>query len=337
MRYLFPPAGKKMKILSTALILLCLTGCVSRKAAEKAPVRTVRYNLQSAIKTATERSLDMRVLESLQLIAREHVEKSRLLELPGMIYDLPRRLPGLTVENDYRLSSLDHALESCRILTTQTKKDLHKVQAEVEKRKIAMEQSFRWAKLAYVNNLKKAGINTPDIRNTERDVTLELEISSGIPEAVIHNFDFSSLPQPHEISAVPVPEYLKKILASYNASPDTALRFADIVYRLPTELLHRNNSNFASTLQLVQSAGSVIKQDIILNYARTALANFKRVSKTLESAVIKSPALYAEKEQALLEWRIAFFRNKYNTLSFPEKPDKKEMTFLTDLISLQGK
>ena len=326
-----------MKILSTALILLCLTGCVSRKAAEKAPVRTVRYNLQSAIKTATERSLDMRVLESLQLIAREHVEKSRLLELPGMIYDLPRRLPGLTVENDYRLSSLDHALESCRILTTQAKKDLNKVQAEVEKRKIAMEQSFRWAKLAYVNNLKKAGINTPDIRNTERDVTLELEISSGIPDAVIHNFDFSSLPQPHEISAVPVPEYLKKILASYNASPDTALRFADIVYRLPTELLHRNNSNFASTLQLVQSAGSVIKQDIILNYARTALANFKRVSKTLESAVIKSPALYAEKEQALLEWRIAFFRNKYNTLSFPEKPDKKEMTFLTDLISLQGK
>jgi hypothetical protein len=125
MRYLFPPAGKKMKILSTALILLCLTGCVSRKAAviKKAPVRTVRYNLQSAIKTATERSLDMRVLESLQLIAREHVEKSRLLELPGMIYDLPRRLPGLTVENDYRLSSLDHALESCRILTTQAKKE----------------------------------------------------------------------------------------------------------------------------------------------------------------------------------------------------------------------
>lgn len=329
-----------MKIFSTVLtIVLCLTGCVARKASEikKAPVRTVRYNLQSAIKTATERSLDMRVLESLQLIAREHVEKSRLLELPGMIYDLPRRLPGLTVENDYRLSSLDHALESCSILTTQARNDLHKVQAEVEKRKIAFEQAVRWSKLAYVNNLKKAGINTPDIRNTERDVTLELEISSGIPESMIENFDFSSLPQPYEIPAIPVPEYIRKILSSYNDSPDTALRFADIVYRLPTELLHRNNSNFSSTVQLVQSAGSTIKQDIISDYARTALKNFRTARKKLESAAIKSPALYAETEQALLEWRIAFFRNKYNTLSFPEKPDKKEMTFLTDLISLQGK
>ena len=331
-----------MRIFSTFLaltIVLCLTGCVSRRTSgiKKLPVRTVRYNLQSAIKTATERSLDTRVLESLQFIAREHVEKSRLLELPGMIYDLPRRLPGLTVENDYRLSSLDHALESCRILTTQAKNDLNKVQAEVEKCKIAMEQSFRWSKLAYVNNLKKAGINTPDIRNTERDITLELEISSGIPESMINYFDFSSLPQPYEIAAIPVPEYIRQILKSYNAAPDTALRFADIVYRLPTELLHRNNSNYSSTLQLVQSAGGAIKQDIILNYARTALANYRTACKRLESAAIKSPALYAEKEQALLEWRIAFFRNKYNTLSFPEKPDKKEMTFLTDLISLQGK
>ena len=333
-----------MKIFSTVCflaltILFCLTGCVSRKAAVKrsVPAKKIRYDLQSAIKTATERSLDMRVLESLQLIAREHVEKSRLLELPGMIYDLPRRLPGLTVENDYRLSSLDHALESCRILTTQAKNDLHKVQAEVEKRKIAMEQSIRWAKLAYVNNLKKAGINTPDLRNTERDITLELEISSGIPEAMINNFDFSSLPQPHEIAAVPVPEYIKQILKSYNASPDTALRFADIVYRLPTELLHRNNSNYSSTIQLVQSAGGAIKQDIILNYAGSALKNFRTARRKLESAAIKSPALYAEKEQALLEWRIAFFRNKYNTLVYPKEPDKKEMTFLTDLISLQGK
>ncbi|MBR2910079.1 MAG: hypothetical protein IKC05_00585 [Lentisphaeria bacterium] len=333
-----------MKIFSTACflaltVIFCLNGCVTRKvsAGKAVPVKKIRYDLQTAVRTATERSLDMRVLESLQLIAREHVEKSRLLELPGMIYDLPRRLPGLTVENDYRLTSLDHALESCRILTTQAKNDLHKVQAEAEKRKIALEQAVRWSKLAYVNNLKKAGINTPDIRNTERDITLELAISSGIPEDMIDRFDFSSLPKPFEIPAVPVPEYIRKILKSYHASPDAALRFADIVYRLPTELLHRSNSNFSSTLQLVQASGGTIKQDIIQNYAQKALQNYRKACKKLETAAIKSPALFAEKEQALLEWRIAFFRNKYNTLSFPEKPDKKEMTFLTDLISLQGK
>ena len=333
-----------MKTVSTVCSLaltavFCLSGCVSRKTPEvkKPPVRTVRYDLQSAIRTATERSLDMRVLESLQLIAREHVEKSRLLELPGMIYDLPRRLPGLTVENDYRLSSLDHALDSCRILTTPAKNDLNKLQAETEKRKIALEQGIRWSKLAYVNNLKKAGINTPDIRNTERDITLELAISSGIPEKMISNFDFTSLPQPFKIPAVPVPEYIREILKTYGNAPDTALRFADIAYRLPTELLHRSNSNFAPTLQLVQAAGGAIKQDIIQNYAQAALLSYQKAVRALETAAIKSPALYADMEQALLEWRIAFFRNQYNALAFPEEPDEKEMMFLKDLISLQGK
>ena len=324
---------------AAAAVLLFPAGCSSRPRpdAQTTQIKVSRSDLNTAIKTAVRHSLEMRVLESLQLIAKEHVEKSRLLELPGMIYDLPRRLPGLSVANDYRLSTLEHAIESCRILTTPAKSDFSKVQAEVEKRKIVLEQSIRWAKLDYVNNMKKAGINTPDVKNMEQDIILEQEISSGIPEKMIRNFDFSTLPQPAEISVAPTPEYIKKILKKYDSSPDAALRFADIVYRLPTELLHRNDSNFSAAFQLVQAVGTAIKQEIIQNYAKAALLNFRKAQVQLAQTQIKSPALYAEYEQARLAWRIAFFRHQYNRNAYPATPDKKEMTFLTDLISLQGK
>ena len=330
---------KKFKYLFICLILLLTSaGCVSRpQEIKKSQIPPSRPVLQTAIDTAVKHSLDMRVLEALQLIAREHVEKSRLLELPGMIYDLPRRLPALTVENDYRLSSLDHAIESCRILTTPAKEDLHKVQAETEKRKIALEQAVRWSKLDYLNNLKKASVSTAYLKNSERDIILELEISSGIPKSMIANFDFSSLPQPAEIPQEKYPEYVWQILAKYSSAPDSALRFADIVYRLAPELLNRNDSNFTAAFQLVQTCGAAIKQDIILNYARTALAKFKKAENALKNARIKSPALCMELERARLMWRIAYFRNQYNDTVYPAEPDKKEMTFLKDLISLQGK
>lgn len=330
---------KKFKYPAILLaILLTSAGCVSRpQAAKKPPVRPLRPVLQTTVDTAVRYSLDMRVLEALQLIAREHVEKSRLLELPGMIRDLPRRLPALTVENDYRISTLDHAIESCRILTTPAKEDLNKIQEETEKRKIALEQAVRWSKLDCINNLKRAAVSTNELKINERDIILELEISAGIPPNMIGNFDFSSLPQPEKITPDKFPEYVRKILAKYNSSPDSALRFADIVYRMPPELLNRNNSNCAAAFQLVQTCGAAIKQDIILNYARTALENFKKAEKALKNARIKSPALCMELERARLMWRIAYFRNLYNRTVFPEKPDKKEMMFLQDLISLQDK
>ena len=320
------------------MLLLTSAGCVSRPPEiKKSRIQSLRPVLQTAVDTAVKHSLEMRVQEALQLIAREHVEKSRLLELPGMIYDLPRRQPGLTIENDYRLSSLEHAVESCRILTTPAKEDLHKVQAETEKRKIALEQAVRWSKLDCLNNLKKTAVSTADLKNSERDIILELEISSGIPKSMIANFDFSSLPQPAEIIPKKYPEYVRQILEKYNSAPDSALRFADIVYRLAPELLNRSDSNFAAAFQLVQTCGAAIKQDMILDYARTALADFKKAEKALKNARIKSPKLSMELERARLMWRIAYFRNKYNDTVDPAEPDKKEMTFLKDLISLQGK
>ena len=154
---------------------------------------------------------------------------------------------------------------------------------------------------------------------------------------MIANFDFSSLPQPAEITPEKYPEYVRQILAKYNSAPDSALRFADIVYRLAPELLNRNDSNFAAAFQLVQTCGAAIKQDIILDYARTALADFKKAEKELKKARIQSPEQSIKLERARLMWRIAYFRNQYNKTVYPAKPDKKEMTFLKDLISLQGK
>ena len=89
--------------------------------------------------------------------------RASLLELPGMINDLPRRLPELTVGNDYRLHILDHALESGRILTRPAHEDLQKIQLAVEKKKIAYEQAVRFSTLDYAGRMQRAGINSASI------------------------------------------------------------------------------------------------------------------------------------------------------------------------------
>jgi hypothetical protein len=298
---------------------------------EKKPV------LEDVTKTAVEKRVDTRVLESLQTIAREHVEKSRLLELPGMIYDLPRRLPELVTENDFRLRVLDHALESCRILTCPAKTDLSKVQRPVEERKIALEQAILWSKLDYVNRLKRAGLNSPDIETMRKDVTLELAISSGIPEKAIENFDFSCLPQPVSVHKPPLPGYVSQITSFYGGAPDAALRFADVVYRLPAELLRRRDSNFDAAFKLTLAAGTALKLDIVHPYLENAFKKFQSAEEKIRKSPSVSSALRVDLEQARLDWRIAYFRMQYDRIPYPPAVDKKELAFLKDLLSLQEK
>ena len=75
---------------------------------------------------------------------------------------------------------------------------------------------------------------------------------------------------------------------------------------------------------------------VILN-AVVGVIQEQKAENALKNARIKSPALCMELERARLMWRIAYFRNQYNNTVYPAEPDKKEMTFLKDLISLQGK
>ena len=322
------------------LTLLSAAGCLSGSGgAEKsgAVQQEAKPTLVQMTKTAVKKSIDTRVLESLQTIAREHVEKSRLLEIPGMIYDLPRRLPDLTIENDFRLRVLDHALESCRILTRPAKTDLSRVQRPVEERKIALEQAVLWSKLDYVNRLIKAGLSSPDIEILRKDVALELAISSGIPEREIEKFDFSCLPQPAKVRQPPQPEYLLKITSFYGDAPDAALRFADIVYRLPSELLRRSDSDFDAAFRLTLAAGTAIKLGIVRRYLEDAKKKYDSAAEKARRLTVIPAAVRQELEQARLTWRIAYFRMKYDALPYPPAADKKELAFLADLLSLQGK
>lgn len=329
-----------LRIAACFLTLLSAAGCISGPGGTEKPPTAVpetRPTLTQMTETAIRKRIDTRILESLQTIAREHVEKSRLLEIPGMISDLPRRLPDLTVENDFRLRVLDHALESCRILTRPAKTDLSRIQRPVEERKIALEQAVLWSKLDYVNRLIKAGLSSPDIEVLRKDVTLELAISSGIPENVIEKFDFSCLPQPAEVKRPPLPGYLRKITSFYGNAPDAALRFADIVYRLPSELLRRSDSNYDAAFQLTLAAGTAIKLEIVRQYLEEARKKYDAAEEKMRRSAPVPPALRLELEQARLAWRIACFRMKYDALPYPPAADKKELAFLTDLLSLQGK
>ena len=318
------------------LLIFSAGGCTAVQQKTHVPAKTQKVSLAQAVRLSVEQSADMRAVESLQLIAREHVEKSRLLELPDMIYDLPRRLGNLSIENDFRLDTLDHAIESCRILTCPAQADLNAVQKKAEARKIRREIAFKWVQLAYFRNLKKAGIVTQAQKMKEKEIILELSISSGIPEKMIPLFDLDALPEPGAIKPVSLPDYAEKIKAFYNGSPDAALRFADIVYRLPSELLHRKDSNFQAAFELAQAAGTAIKLDIVNGYMDKALKDFQKAEQTLKTQG-QTPVHYAARERARLAWRLAFFRREYDTVSLPPAADKKEITFLSDLITLQGK
>ena len=132
-------------LIPALLILTGLSGCSIVPEQPAVPQvqmqpEKVKVPLEEAVNIAVASTLELRVLESLQRIAKEHVEKKRLLDLPGMIYDLPRRLPEFSVENDFRLYTLDHALDACRLLTSPAKENLAQIQTPVEKKKISLEQ-----------------------------------------------------------------------------------------------------------------------------------------------------------------------------------------------------
>ena len=316
-------------------ILLTGAGCVSKTQPGLRKKISSRVTLETAIQTATAKRLDVRVHDALQLIAREHVEKRRLLDLPGMTGDLSRRLPTFTVENDYRITILDRAVDTCRILMTRQNKDINLIQEKVEKRKIALEQAIFWSKLDYVNTLKASGIPHPGLENAEKDITLELTITAGIPSEMIRRFDYTSLPSPQPIKEEVVPEYISNILKSYNGAPESALRFADIVYRLPSELLHRSNSDCRAAFQLAQGAATAISGDILKKYRQEALTRYLRAEQRLKQS--DDVKIKFAKEQAKLAWRIAYFKELYTKHPYPASPDKKELIFLSDLISLQAK
>ena len=342
MRYSFRQAGEnmRMKLFKVPYLLLMLgAGCSTvQKPPEIKPAAVEqKVDLNSVVALSVKKSADIRVIEALQIIAREHVEKSRLLELPGMINDLPRRLPELTVGNDYRLHILDHALESGRILTRPAHEDLQKIQLAVEKKKIAYEQAVRFSTLDYAGRLQRAGINSASIKAMQKDAVLELEISSGLPEKMIKNFDYSCLPEPFPLQFPEQPQYVKDILKFYGNSPDSALRFADMIYRLPSELLHRKDSNFNAAFELALAAGTAVKLELVKQYADNAFKKYRKSVEKLNSSPEKSPALLSAAEQARLEWRTAFFRMKYDLHPYPENPDKNELQFLKDMLSLQEK
>jgi hypothetical protein len=319
----------------TLTVLIAATGCISKQQPVPRKQVSGRITLETAIRTATAKRLDMRVHDALQQIAKEHVEKRRLLDLPGMTGDLSRRLPTFTVETDYRITILDRAVDTCRILMTRQNKDINLIQEAVEKRKIALEQAIFWSKLDYVNTLKASGIPHPGLENAEKDITLELTISAGIPQEMIRRFDYTSLPSPQPIKEEVIPEYISNMLKSYKDAPESALRFADIVYRLPAELLHRSESDCRAAFQLAQGAATAISGKILKKYRQDALARYLRAGKRLmRSDDVK---IKFAREQAKLAWRIAYFKELYTKSPYPASPDKKELTFLSDLISLQEK
>ena len=115
------------------------------------------------------------------------------------------------------------------------------------------------------------------------------------------------------------------------------MRFADIVFRLPAELLQRKDSNVKEAFALTLAVGTAIKLDIDRQYLNEAFKKFDRISGMMKAAKIANPGMIAEREQALLAWRTAFFRAQHDKHPYPEKISKKEISFLEDLLALQSK
>lgn len=332
------------QLLILSAVLLFSAGCSqSRKPLKKVtldntvpPSGNPRFSLSQACAAAKKHQIDIRVMDALQDIAREHVEKKRLLELPGMIYDLPGKLPRMTIENDFRLQILDEALAVCGILTRPAGSDLQRFQSAVEGKKIDFEQSVRWAKLDCIRRLETLGIHAADLTEKRQDILLELTINAGLPDIMIKRFDYTALPDVHSTEQTPVPTQLKQLLKYYQSAPDAALRFADVIFRLPGELLNRKNADFQAAFDIAGHCAAVIKCAIVHDYLEKARSDYDAARKQL-SLTPDDKTAAAAMEKARLNWRIAFFRLQHDRVDHLAKYDAGELRFIEDIISLQGK
>ncbi|MDR0931814.1 MAG: hypothetical protein LBM70_02205 [Victivallales bacterium] len=308
--------------IAASCLLYAVGGCAVRSihCDNSEVVTSPVLDLRKALDYSLQEQLDSETVESLRLIADEHVNNSMLLRL-GALRDEYRSPSPPSVKNSLFL--LDGAIAYNYILSVNSGVDLTSVRRMRVKQLLELSGAETWAKLAAVQQKIRdsAGAEDPKLVQIKNDLLLELRIATNLDNTQLLLFDFSSLPMPQRCEEalgvlqqrsvqqrsetfgllIP-PEFPKKINRLYADDPAAIPKLAEELYRLPRKIkvaqLNSPECDFSVLSALGSAAGIIYEVELSYRELEAAWENYKTATVT---------EMKNQQTDALLRWRIAYF------------------------------
>jgi len=328
---------KRFRTAGAILPFLLLAGCVSTtpvapsEAASPPPAATsasAEITLAEALRRAKAEQLDAETVESLGLIAGEHLHNLTLLRLPGIADD---QRSGTELPPERLLDLLDGAIAYNQLLSAAPGSDLEEERRPRIGQLLAWENTANWTKLAAVREkIALLGGGTPEQRQEEGNLLLELRVATGLSRDGIAQFDYATLAKPRllacelsELQQRAVRVRFESALAGFPAELPgkirelpgmkgaEILRLAELLYRLPRHLaelqLVEPNRDLRKLAQLGSATGIAFEVEFSLSRLRTA---WERYDLTRQKAELNPGSV--ECSLALIDarrdWRLAYYR-----------------------------
>lgn len=331
------------------LPLLLLAGCVSTApAASSAPPAAASgpasITLAETQRRAKTEQLAAETVESLGRIAGEHLHNLTLLRLPG-IADEQRS--GSALPPERLLDLMDGAIAYNQLLSAPPGSDLEEERRPRIAQLLAWQNAANWTKLAAVREKIAflGGGGTPELRQEEGDLLLELRIATGLSRDGIAQFDYATLAEPRlaawELTGLQrraVRMRSESALAGFPAELPGKVRMlpgmegaelprlAELLYRLPRHLAERQlaepNRDLRKLAQLGSAAGIACEVEFSLSRLRAAWDRYDLARQKAElnpGSVECSLALI----DARRDWRLAYYRLLTDLGADPALPFKE--------------
>lgn len=297
--------------------------------ANESPAETAVFDLGEALERSSLNQLDAETVESLRLIAEEHVNNTTLLQLPGIAEELSS---GATYPTVQLLELLDGAIAYNQILSAPPGSNLPETRRPRVAQLLAFAGASNWSKLAAVREkiALSGGTGTPELRKEEANLMLELRIATDLDTKKLEQFAFGSLAEPQllvfeltclqcyaarERSESKLPAFPAnlpgKIRAGFHSERAAIPLLAEGLYRLPNRLAELQRISPQSDLRelasLCSAVGIAFEIELSLNCLRNAWDDFeqaKRKSELDPDSVDRKMRLADAKR----DWRLAYYR-----------------------------
>lgn len=331
------------------LPLLLLAGCASTApttpaAPPAATSASAKITLAETQRRAKTEQLPAETVESLGQIAGEHLHNLTLLQLPG-IADEQRS--GSALPPERLLDLLDGAIAYNQLLSAPPGSDLEEERRPRIAQLLALENAANWTKLAAVREKIAflGGGGTPELRQEEGDLLLELRIATGLSRDGIAQFDYATLAGPQllacelsDLQRRAVRMRSESALAGFPAELPGKVRMlpgmegaelprlAELLYRLPRHLAERQlaepNRDLRTLAQLGSATGVAFEVEFSLTRLRAA---WDRCDLARQKAELNPGSV--ECNLALIDarrdWRLAWYRLLTDLGADPALPFKE--------------
>ena len=309
-----------------------LAGCgqlPSSASPHKETPAAAAIGLGEALRLTRTEQLDADTVESLGQIAGEHIHNLTLLRLSGIAGELRS---GETFPPETLLDLLDGAIAYNQLLSAPPGSDLEEERRPRVAQLLACAEAANWAKLAAVREkiALAGGGGSPELRQQEADLLLELRVSTGLSRDGIALFDFATLAEPRllacdlaglqrraarvrsESKLAGLPADLPgKVRALPGMAGAEIPRLAELLYRLPRCLAelqlaspNRDNRELAA---LGSAVGIACEVEFSLNRLRAAWDRYDLACRKAELDPRSGECALALID-ARRDWRLAYYR-----------------------------